>query len=58
MISRLPGASINISTFYLGRTASGDDAIALVGVDQTPSTAVMDKIKATANVKEARVLAF
>ena len=29
-------AGINIATFNLGRTASGGDAIALVGVDQTP----------------------
>jgi len=50
--------NINIATFNLGRVEAGEDAIALVGVDQTPSSAVMDKIKATANVKEARALAF
>jgi D-3-phosphoglycerate dehydrogenase / 2-oxoglutarate reductase len=56
--SLLAENNINIATFNLGRVDAGDDAIALVGVDQTPSAAVMDKIKATANVKEARVLAF
>jgi D-3-phosphoglycerate dehydrogenase len=50
--------NINIATFNLGRLEAGEDAIALVGVDQTPSTAVMDRIKATANVKEVRALAF
>jgi D-3-phosphoglycerate dehydrogenase / 2-oxoglutarate reductase len=56
--SLLAENNINIATFNLGRVQSGEDAIALVGVDQTPSKAVMDKIKATANVKEVRVLAF
>ena len=56
--SLLAENNINIATFNLGRVDAGDDAIALVGVDQTPSSAVVDKIKATANVKEARVLAF
>jgi D-3-phosphoglycerate dehydrogenase len=50
--------NINIATFNLGRLEAGEDAIALVGVDQTPSAAVMDRIKATANVKEVRALAF
>ncbi len=56
--SLLAENNINIATFNLGRVEAGDDAIALVGVDQTPSSALMDKIKATANVKEVRALAF
>jgi D-3-phosphoglycerate dehydrogenase len=56
--SLLAENNINIATFNLGRVDAGDDAIALVGVDQTPSAAVVEKIKSTANVKEARVLAF
>ena len=56
--SLLAENNINIATFNLGRVEAGDDAIALVGVDQTPSATVVEKIKATANVKEARVLAF
>ena len=51
-------AGINISTFYLGRTATGDDAIALVGVDQPPDAALLDKVKALPNVKEVRFLRF
>ena len=49
---------INISTFYLGRTASGDDAIALVGVDQSPSDPILAQVKTLPNVKEVRSLRF
>jgi D-3-phosphoglycerate dehydrogenase len=56
--SLLAENNINIATFNLGRVEAGEDAIALVGVDQTPSDVVMKAIKATANVKEVRALAF
>jgi len=49
---------VNIATFNLGRVAAGEDAIALVGVDQTPDAALIAKIKALPHVKEARALAF
>jgi D-3-phosphoglycerate dehydrogenase len=49
---------INISTFYLGRTATGDDAIALVGVDQPPSDPILEQVKTLPNVKEVRFLRF
>jgi D-3-phosphoglycerate dehydrogenase / 2-oxoglutarate reductase len=51
-------AGVNIATFNLGRVAAGEDAIALVGVDQTPDVALLGKIKALPQVKEARVLRF
>ncbi len=51
-------AGINISTFYLGRRGSGDDAIALVGVDAPPDGALIDKVKGLPNVKEVRLLRF
>ena len=51
-------AGINISTFYLGRMASGDDAIALVGVDQPPDEAMLDRVKTLPYVKEVRFLRF
>ncbi len=51
-------AAINISTFYLGRTALGDDAVALVGVDQPPDDALLAKVKSLSNVKEVRFLRF
>jgi D-3-phosphoglycerate dehydrogenase len=51
-------AGVNIATFNLGRVAAGDDAIALVGVDQSPSAALLGKIRALPQVKEVRVLSF
>ena len=61
-IGRLGGvlaeANINIATFNLGRVQAGDDAIALVGVDQAPSAQVLDQIKALPHVKEVRALVF
>src|SRR5439155_17911849 len=49
---------VNIATFNLGRVSAGDDAIALVGVDQAPDEALIGKIRALPHVKEARALAF
>ena len=49
---------VNIATFNLGRVAAGDDAIALVGVDQAPSEDLIAKIRALPHVKEARALRF
>jgi D-3-phosphoglycerate dehydrogenase len=48
----------NIATFNLGRVAAGDDAIALVGVDQAPDDALIARIRALPHVKEARALRF
>ncbi|MBI1405015.1 MAG: phosphoglycerate dehydrogenase [Caulobacter sp.] len=55
---KLAEAGINIATFNLGRVAAGDDAIALIGVDQAPHTALLEDIRALPHVKEARVLGF
>ena len=54
----LGDAGINIATFNLGRTAAGGDAIALVGVDQAPSPALLSAVQALPHVKEARALVF
>jgi D-3-phosphoglycerate dehydrogenase len=54
----LADADVNIATFNLGRLAAGEDAIALVGVDQVPSDALVAKIRDLKHVKEARVLRF
>jgi D-3-phosphoglycerate dehydrogenase len=54
----LADTGTNIATFNLGRVAAGDDAIALVGVDQAPDEALIAKIRALPHVKEARVLEF
>jgi D-3-phosphoglycerate dehydrogenase len=51
-------AGINIATFNLGRVAAGEDAIALVGVDQTPDASLLTQIKTLPHVKEARTLKF
>jgi len=54
----LADAGINIATFNLGRTSAGGDAICLVGVDNAPSEAVLQAVKALPHVKEARALVF
>jgi D-3-phosphoglycerate dehydrogenase len=54
----LGAAGVNIATFNLGRRSAGEDAIALVGVDQAPSEALLAKVKALPHVKEARALVF
>ena len=54
----LADTGTNIATFNLGRVAAGDDAIALVGVDQAPDDALIARIRALPHVKEARALGF
>jgi D-3-phosphoglycerate dehydrogenase len=54
----LAEAGVNIATFNLGRVAAGEDAIALVGVDQEPTEELLGRIKALPHVKEARTLRF
>jgi D-3-phosphoglycerate dehydrogenase len=51
-------AGVNIATFNLGRGAAGDDAIALVGIDQAPGAELIAKIQALPHVKEVRALKF
>ncbi|WP_332765666.1 phosphoglycerate dehydrogenase [Phenylobacterium sp.] len=54
----LADAGVNIATFNLGRVSAGEDAIALVGVDQDPTDNLIAKIRALPHVKEARTLRF
>ena len=54
----LADAQINIATFNLGRRAAGEDAIALVGVDQPLEGELLAKVQGLAQVKEARSLRF
>ena len=54
----LAEAGVNIATFNLGRTGSGGDAIALVGVDQTLDAPLLERVRALPHVQEARALAF
>ena len=51
-------AKVNIATFNLGRVAAGEDAVALVGIDQTLPEKVLAGIKALPQVRYVRVLAF
>jgi D-3-phosphoglycerate dehydrogenase len=51
-------AGINIATFNLGRVAAGEDAIALVGVDQRVPDAILDALTALPQVRYAKVLKF
>ena len=54
----LGDAGVNIATFNLGRRASGEDAVALVGVDQRLDEALLARVQALPHVKEVRALAF
>jgi D-3-phosphoglycerate dehydrogenase / 2-oxoglutarate reductase len=54
----LGAAKVNIATFHLGRTAAGQDAIALVEVDQTLTPAVLDTVRALPNVIQVKALRF
>lgn len=51
-------AGINIATFHLGREDEGAEAIALIGVDQAPSEAVLVQIRALPQVRYAKALRF
>ena len=56
--TKLGDLGINIATFALGRAGKGGDAIALVGVDEALSPAVLAEIRALPQVREARALVF
>jgi len=51
-------AGINIATFNLGRVAAGEDAIALIGVDQVVPDAILAELRALPQVRYAKVLRF
>jgi D-3-phosphoglycerate dehydrogenase len=51
-------AGINIATFHLGREGPGQDAIAIVGVDQAVPDALIERIRALPHVRYAKVLRF
>ena len=56
--TKLGDLGINIATFALGRAEKGGNAIALVGVDEPLSPAVLAEIRALPQVREARALVF
>jgi D-3-phosphoglycerate dehydrogenase len=51
-------AGVNIATFNLGRDSAGGKAIALIGVDETIESPVLEKIRALPNVMRASLLRF
>ena len=55
---KLGGAGINIATFNLGRVAEGEDAIALVGIDQAIPANVEAELKALPQVRYVKQLSF
>ncbi|MGP1395670.1 MAG: phosphoglycerate dehydrogenase [Inquilinaceae bacterium] len=54
----LGDAGINIANFHLGRRAEGEDAIALVSVDQPVPGAVIDAVAGLPSVVQVKALAF
>ncbi len=54
----LGAAAINIATFHLGRVAAGEEAVALVGVDQAPDADLLAQIAALPQVRYVKVLSF
>jgi D-3-phosphoglycerate dehydrogenase len=54
----LGAAEVNIATFHLGRTAPGEDAIALVEVDQALTPAILDTVRTVPNVIQVKALRF
>jgi len=54
----LGDAGVNVATFHLGRTAPGEDAIALIQVDQQVSRDLIARITDLPNVTQAKALRF
>jgi D-3-phosphoglycerate dehydrogenase len=54
----LGDAGVNIATFHLGRTAPGEQAIALVSVDQKVGQNLLDRIQALPSVVRVKALGF
>jgi D-3-phosphoglycerate dehydrogenase / 2-oxoglutarate reductase len=51
-------AEVNIANFNLGRAAAGEDAIAVIEVDEPISDAVLEQVKALDGVVQAKRLSF
>lgn len=49
---------VNVATFALGRKLEGEEAVALVAVDQPVKDIVLDQLAALAHVRQAKKLAF
>jgi len=51
-------AGINISTFALGRSEAGSEAVTLLGVDAPPEEAVLDTIRTLPLVRQIKLVRF
>jgi D-3-phosphoglycerate dehydrogenase / 2-oxoglutarate reductase len=54
----LGDAGINIATFNLGRDEAGGNAIALIEIDEAPSEALLEQVRALPNVMRVKALKF
>jgi D-3-phosphoglycerate dehydrogenase len=49
---------VNVATFALGRRVEGEEAVALIAVDQPIKDIVLDQVAALAHVRQAKRLTF
>ena len=54
----LGDAGINIATFHLGRSVPGEDAIALLQVDQEISDDLVETLENLPNIVQVKALEF
>ena len=54
----LAAAEVNIATFHLGRLAAGEDAIALIEVDQPLTAALLERVRGLPNVIQVKAMQF
>ncbi|MGE5270429.1 MAG: NAD(P)-dependent oxidoreductase, partial [Thiohalocapsa sp.] len=54
----LGAAAVNIATFHLGRIAAGEDAIALIEVDQKLTPPLIEAVRRLPNVIQAKAMRF
>jgi D-3-phosphoglycerate dehydrogenase len=51
-------AGVNIATFHLGRAGRGEEAIALLELDEAIAPAVLEKVRSLPHIKQATALRF
>ena len=54
----LAEAHVNIATFNLGRSGPGEDAIALLAVDDPVTESVLERVRKVPHVRKAQALSF
>lgn len=54
----LAEGNVNIATFHLGRQAAGEDAVAIVGVDQVVPEPLQQRLRELPHVRYVKVLRF